>query len=236
MTPPAAADPASAREAWPDCLLCGAAAVGDFTVAHGRRYGACGVCGLIQLAAEQRPDPAAERAHYLTHQNDPADRGYRAFLDRLVKPLVAHLPAGAAGLDYGSGPGPTLSAMLLEQGFRVRLYDPYFAPDAGVLDHRYDFVTCTETVEHFFHPASEFERLDHMLRPGGWLGIMTEIYRDHQPFAQWRYARDPTHTCFYRPESMAWIAERFGYRMVEPHATVRLFEKSAGRKSGRDGD
>lgn len=208
----------------------------DFAVAHGRQYGTCRTCGLIQLVAEQRPDAAAARAHYLTHQNDPADAGYRSFLNRLAEPLVAHLPAGAEGLDYGSGPGPTLSLMLEEQGFRVRLYDPYFAPDADVLNHTFDFITCTETVEHFFHPAKEFERLDQMLRPGGWLGVMTEVFRDHQSFSQWRYARDPTHTCFYRPETMAWIAERFGYRMVAPHATVRLFEKPGEPPSGRAGD
>src|SRR5690606_16571280 len=125
-------------------------------------------------------------------------------------------------LDYGSGPGPALADMLGARGFHVNLYDPFFAPDADALDRRYDFITCTETVEHFFHPADEFERLDGMLRPGGWLGIMTEVYREHVPFAQWRYARDPTHACFYRPETMAWIANHFGFRMLEPSPTVRL--------------
>ena len=224
------------RPLWPDCPLCESAAVGDFTIAHGRRYGACGICGLIQLAAEQRPDPTAERAHYLTHQNNPADRSYRAFLDRLATPLLAQLPVGAEGLDYGSGPGPTLSVMLEEQGFPMRVFDPYFADDTDALRQTYEFITCTETAEHFFDPAGEFERLDRMLRPGGWLGIMTEVYQEDQTFAEWRYARDPTHVCFYRPETMAWIAERFGYRMMEPHSTVRLFEKPAGRPPGRAGD
>jgi SAM-dependent methyltransferase len=225
MTPDAARNLATLRPRGPACPLCRAPTVGDFAVAHGRRYGACTACGLIHLVAEQRLDPVAERAHYLTHQNDPADPGYRSFLNRLAEPLTAQLSAGAEGLDYGSGPGPTLAVMLREQGFRMRLYDPCFAPDPDVLDHAYDFITCTETAEHFFDPAAEFARLDRMLRPGGWLGIMTEVYRDHQPLAQWRYARDPTHACFYRPETMTWIAGRFGYRMLEPHPTVRLFEK-----------
>ncbi|MFN2317060.1 MAG: class I SAM-dependent methyltransferase [Gemmatimonadales bacterium] len=208
-----------------DCLLCRSSTVTDFAVAHGRRYGTCATCGLIQMTREHHLTPAAELAHYHLHQNDPADAGYRAFLNRLGAPLAARLPAGAEGLDYGSGPGPTLSVMLEEQGFRLQLYDPFFAPGIDVLNRTYDFITCTETVEHFFHPADEFDRLDRMLRPGGWLGIMTEVFRDHTPFGQWRYARDPTHTCLYRPETMAWIAERFGYRMREPHPTVRLFQK-----------
>ncbi len=117
--------------------------------------------------------------------------------------------------------------MLEEQGFPMRVYDPFFANDRDALGPAYDFITCTETAEHFADPAGEFERLDRMLKPGGWLAVMTEVYRGPWPFAEWRYARDPTHLCFYRPETMAWIAEKFGFRMMEPHPTVRLFKKLA---------
>jgi SAM-dependent methyltransferase len=210
---------------WPPCTLCRAPAVSGFAAVHGRRYGTCAGCGLIQLTLEDHLTPAAERAHYGTHRNDPADPGYRTFLDRLCAPLVQRLPPGAEGLDYGSGPGPTLSVMLEEQGFPMRIYDPHFADDADALAQTYDFITCTETAEHFADPAGEFERLDRMLKPGGWLAIMTEVYREGRPFGEWRYPRDPTHTCFYRPETLTWIAARFGFRMMEPHPTVRLFEK-----------
>lgn len=234
-TDPHRAMPPEPAGSWAPCSLCRSAVVTGFAAVHGRRYGTCAACGLIQMAPDDHPTPAAERAHYGTHRNDAADPGYRTFLDRLVDPLVARLPAGAAGLDFGSGPGPALAEMLGTRGFRVYLYDPFFAPDAAALDRRYDFITCTETAEHFFHPADEFERLDRMLRPGGWLGIMTELYREHVPFAQWRYARDPTHACFYRPETLHWIAERFGYHTEEPHPNVRLFRKPAGiRPAGSD--
>jgi len=46
-----------------------------------------------------------------------ADPRYRRFLARLAEPLIAHLPKGARGLDFGCGPGPTLSLMLREAGF-----------------------------------------------------------------------------------------------------------------------
>lgn len=241
MTAGSAADPPvpappETTPPWPRCPLCQSPTVRDFAAVHGRRYGACATCGLIALRVEDRPDSTTALAHYGLHQNDPGDAGYRAFLNRLCVPLLAQLPAGARGLDYGSGPGPTLSVMLEEQGFPMRVFDPYFADDTDALGQTYEFITCTETAEHFFDPAGEFERLDRMLRPGGWLGIMTEVYREDQTFAEWRYARDPTHACFYRPETMAWIAERFGYRMMEPHPTVRLFEKPAGRPPGRAGD
>lgn len=209
---------------WPPCRLCGASVVQDFAEVNRRRFASCEACGLIQLAAEQRLDPVRERAEYATHRNDPADPRYRAFLERLCLPLAEVLHPDAEGLDYGSGPGPTLSALLGGRGFAVRNYDPFFAPDAELLSRTWDFIACTETVEHFHEPGAEFERLHRMLRPGGWLAVMTGIFDGDRDFAGWRYAREASHVCFYRPETMAWIAGRFGYRMLVPHPNVRLFQ------------
>jgi SAM-dependent methyltransferase len=199
--------------------------VREFAAIRAARYFRCGVCLLTFLAPEQRLDEAAEREHYGTHENDPADPRYRAFLGRLAAPLAERLAPGAEGLDYGSGPAPVLAMMLREQGFRVRAYDPLFAPDAGALRHTYDFIACSETAEHFFNPAAEFARLGAMLRPGGWLGVMTGILEDDDKFTGWRYARDPTHVSFYRAETMRWIASRFGWGLHSPARNVTLFEK-----------
>ncbi len=106
----------------------------------------------------------------------------------------------------------------------MSVYDPFFAPDPAVLDGSYDFITCTETVEHFFSPADEFERLNKMLRNGGWLGVMTEM-RNDSSFENWWYTRDPTHVCFYRVETMEWIALHFGWTLERPHRNVTLFRK-----------
>lgn len=207
------------------CPLCLADASLPFAEVQARRYFRCARCGLIHLAPEDRPAPEAERRHYGTHQNDPADPGYRAFLARLADPLAERLTPGAEGLDYGSGPGPTLSVMLVEQGFSMATYDPFFAPDEDALRRTYDFITCTETAEHFFAPREEFERLSRLLRPGGWLGVMTEWRDETRPFAQWRYARDPTHACFYEPRTLAWIAAHFGWTLETPRRNVALFRK-----------
>jgi hypothetical protein len=225
----AAADPAAIRGgAPPECPLCGAASVRPFATAHGRRFLDCSLCGLVHVAPADRPTDAAAAAHYATHHNDPSDPGYRAFLDRLAAPLAERLPPGARGLDFGSGPGPTLSLLLRERGFHVALYDPLFAPDREVLDHTYDFITCSETAEHFFEPAIEFEVVFALLRPGGWLGLMTEVLTPGRIFESWRYARDPTHVCFYRPATMEWIANRFAWEMESPRENVYLFRKREG--------
>lgn len=205
------------------CPLCGGTALDPLGRVHGRDFHDCTACGLAFLEPDQLPSPDEERARYATHRNDPGDAGYRAFLARVAQPLLARVPMGAEGLDYGSGPGPTLSRMLTEAGRPTRDYDPYFAPDEDALARSYDFITCTETAEHFFAPAAEFERLEALLRPGGWLAVMTTMRDESQSFADWWYVRDPTHVCFYRWRTMEWIATRYGWELERPHVNVALF-------------
>ena len=209
------------------CPLCGSARVGPYAEAHGRRYHRCAVCRLTFVDPAHRPGAVAERAHYGTHQNDPGDPGYRRFLGRLAEPLLERLPAGAEGLDYGSGPGPTLSLMLEERGHPMRIFDPFFAPDPSVLERSYDFITATEVVEHFFSPGEELDRLERMLRPGGWLAVMTEVLREERDFSTWRYARDPTHVSLFHPATLRWIAEHYGWRLELPRPDVALYRKPA---------
>ncbi|MEX0732410.1 MAG: class I SAM-dependent methyltransferase [Aquisalimonadaceae bacterium] len=207
------------------CPLCRSPQGEPYAQLRRRHYFLCRICDLVWLCPQQRLDAEAERAHYDTHENNPADVGYRTFLEQLATPLMQRLQPGADGLDYGSGPGPTLSVMLEEQGFSMRLFDPLFAPDSGVLARQYDFITCTETAEHFFSPSDEFARLDQLLRPGGWLGIMTGFRPPADAFAAWHYVRDPTHVCFYSVETMAWIARHYGWTLEMPGNNVALFRK-----------
>ena len=169
--------------------------------------------------------PADERARYETHRNSPADAGYRAFLDRLLAPLAERLTPGARGLDYGSGPGPTASVMMRERGFVMRDYDPFFAPEDAALRDAYDFIVCTEVIEHFRRPAENFKSLDALLVPGGALGVLTGVLEDDAAFPSWWYHQDVTHIAFYRPETLAWIAKRFGWRLERSSRDAALFRK-----------
>lgn len=209
----------------PTCPVCLESAPRPFMVVGGRDYWRCEACEATFLAPTQRPTPADERAEYLLHANDPQDAGYRCFLSRLAGPLLARLPPACEGLDYGCGPGPALAAMLREAGHDVALYDPFFAPDAAVLERRYDFITCTEAAEHFHDPAGEFDRFDRMLRPGGWLALMTCFQTDDARFARWHYRRDPTHVVFYRAATFQCIARRFGWQCEVPCKDVVLMRK-----------
>ena len=207
------------------CPLCRSTSAGVFAELRGSTFFRCVACALTFRTAADHPSPEEELLRYAIHQNDPADPRYRAYLSPLVEALAPRLAGRAEGLDYGSGPGPALAVMLEERGFQVTLYDPFFAPDAAALTRQYDFITCSETAEHFAKPAEEFERFDRLMRRGGWLGVMTQLLTDDTGFGRWHYARDVTHLCFYTPDTMAWIAGRHGWAVERPHPRVTLFQK-----------
>lgn len=229
MTPLPGKSPATRAAPIPPCPVCAAPAV-PFQTIDTRPYHRCPACQARFLSPAYLPTPEDEHAHYLTHENHPDDPGYRRFLSKLVTPLRARLPRTARGLDYGCGPGPALAAMLREAGHEMALYDPIFAPDPSALAETYDFVTCTEVAEHFHHPAQEFARLHTLVRPGGWLALMTCFQTDDDRFANWRYRMDPTHVVFYREETFHHLAQRWGWSCMVPVKDVVLMQRpvSAG--------
>ena len=207
------------------CPLCLSESIRQLATVDSKPYWRCDECHLTFLSSEFYLSSEDELARYLLHENNPEDSRYRQFLSRLTDHLISKLQPGAKGLDFGSGPGPTLSVMLEEAGFSMDIYDPYFAPDTAPLEREYGFITCTETVEHFYYPAKEFHRFDQLLRHGGWLGVMTEMLESDAGFANWWYHTEPTHVCFYKRETMAWIATQYGWRVEYPQKNVTLFYK-----------
>jgi SAM-dependent methyltransferase len=214
------------------CPLCGRPGPKPFASVDDALYYRCGRCRLTFLAVERLPSRATELATYRLHENDAGDPHYRAFLARLTEPLRRHLTPGMIGLDFGCGPGPAIAPMLREHGLEVIDYDPFFRSSRAALARHYDFITCSEVVEHFHCPGREFQRLDELLRPGGWLGVMTAMLEDDVGFAGWWYRRDPTHVCFFRRQTMRWIAGRFGWRVAFPAPTVTLFRKPGPGRFG----
>jgi SAM-dependent methyltransferase len=209
----------------PDCPVCERTPARRFMAVGQQQYWRCERCLATFLDPAQLPPADLELEQYRLHENDPEDPGYRRFLDRLASPLLERLRPARAGLDYGCGPGPALAAMLREAGHSVALYDPFFQPDLSALTRSYDFITCTEAVEHFHHPAREFQKLDSLLKPGAWLGIMTSFQTDDTAFATWHYRRDPTHVVFYREATFRQLARDFGWDCEIPCVNVALLRK-----------
>lgn len=211
------------------CPVCCAAKPQPFLRVDGRDYWRCAICEARFLDPCQRPSRDAELAHYLHHENHPDDPAYRRFLSKLAAPLLARLSGPSRGLDYGCGPGPALAAMMREAGHAMALYDPFFQPDPAPLERSYDFATCTETAEHFHRPAHEFARLMTLVRPGGWLAIMTCFQTDDTRFQDWHYRKDPTHVVFYREETLRYLATCRGWSCDIPVKDVALMQRPAGQ-------
>lgn len=189
-----------------------------------RKFWECDVCGVIFLDPALRLNQAESKQRYDFHQNSPADPRYRAFLNRLLVPLQAYLRPGACGLDYGCGPGPAIRFILEEHGLEVANFDPIYFPDDALLDARYDFITCTEVLEHLGNPREEFRKIRSMLKEGkSYLGIMTDFFQEGYEFKQWHYKEDPTHICFYRPHTFEWVAQWMGWQLEIPRPNVVIF-------------
>lgn len=191
----------------------------------GREFWRCLHCELIQVPAEQRLSASEEKAIYDLHENDPDDLGYQQFLMRCMTPLQERLLPGAHGLDFGCGPGPALSAMLSAAGFPCTTYDIYYAHYPERLQAQYDFITCTEVIEHLAEPAKVIEQLVQCLRPGGLLALMTKRWQSLEQFKGWSYRNDPTHISFFHKDSCRWLAEHWQLAIEYDYQDVVLLRK-----------
>jgi len=193
-----------------------------------RDYLRCPHCDLVFVPEKNLLSPAEEKSRYDFHQNDPTDSRYRNFLNRLFQPLEKKLSPGARGLDFGCGPGPTLSLMFEEAGYDCAIYDIYYANDPTVLDEQYDFLTCSETMEHMYRPGQEFERFIELVKPGGWIAIMTQLYDEAPvPFERWHYKDDDTHVCFFSKKSFQTLEKSYGLHLEFHSDSVILFQATA---------
>lgn len=193
----------------PICILCKSSDTTHLYNSEIYDYHICMNCKLVFVDPNQRLSPDKEKERYDQHENDPNDEDYRNFLDQLFTPLNKKLPPNSYGLDYGAGPGPTLSVMLEDAGHTVEIYDPFYANQPAVLKNEFDFITSTETAEHFYHPGNEFENLWTLLKPGGTLGIMTLLRPTDIPLSEWHYINDETHVSLYTKNTFEWIAKKF---------------------------
>lgn len=223
------------------CPLCHSQSQQPFHQDKWRAYLRCDQCHLIHVPPRDYLSPQAEKAEYDLHENSPDDAGYRRFLGRVFNPLAERLPPNSVGLDFGCGPGPTLSVMFEEIGHTVALYDPFYARNPAIFEQTFDFITATEVVEHFHAPHQEFDRLWTMLRPTGTLGIMTKLAHDRDTlahdtlardtfsrdtFSTWHYKADRTHVCFYSRHTFQWLAQTLAATVTFIGNDVILLHKS----------
>jgi len=213
------------------CPLCLAEQVFHFFQDPIREYFHCSTCSLTFVSPNYFLSAEEEKARYDTHENSPDDPGYRNFLSRLFDPLHPLLAQGSCGLDFGSGPGPTLSLMFEEHGYAMSLYDVFYAKHHEALHQTYDFITATEVLEHLHCPGQDLNRLWDCLNPGGYLGIMTKLAPTKEHFANWYYKKDPTHVSFYSRSTFEWLAVRWQATITIIGDDVVIFRKLVKRES-----
>ncbi len=212
------------------CPLCHSKDVNSFhslTNKFGKKdFLLCGKCDLIFVPSEFHPAPDTEKNRYDLHENDQCAAGYKNYLQGFTEIVSPYIDGNMEGLDFGCGPYPLLAEILREKGLSVGIYDPYFFNDTAVFTRQFDYIICTETVEHFRDPRAEFEKLNSLLNPGGLLCIMTGILENRDDFPRWHYIQDITHLAFYSRLTIGWIAECFRWTVLHSENDVTIFRKN----------
>lgn len=193
------------------CRLCGSTSVVPvFPVKDSRNYHRCTNCSLLFVDSSFFLTEKEEVLCYRNHHNTLENKGYVTFLNRVIEPSVLFFEKGMIGLDYGCGPGPVLSTLVREKGFKCYNYDPLFAVDHPF--QSYDFIFSTECFEHFHYPAKDLENILGLLKTGGFLCLMTELWDSIQQFEHWYYKLDPTHASFYHSNTLEFIKNKYGLK------------------------
>lgn len=209
------------------CPLCKTTNSSKFYKEKFREYLRCLSCDFVFVPKKHHLSDTEEKSRYDTHNNDPNDHRYRHFLSQLLVPLLERIKQQSNGLDFGSGPGPTLSLMLEECGHSVDLYDKFYANDISVFEKKYDFITATEVVEHLSEPMAEINRLIEMLNNQGYLAVMTQILTPQIDFSSWHYKNDPSHIGFFTKKSLSFLANYLNIEVYFISERVIFFQKNS---------
>lgn len=204
------------------CTLCNAK-VTLYQEFNQKKYYKCSNCLSILLDPIHYVTKEKEKARYQEHNNDVDDPGYQRFVSPVVNEIKQTFNQGHKGLDFGAGTGPVITKLLRDEGFSIELYDPFFWNNDEVLKFKYDYIICCEVIEHFHFPQKEFTLLRSLLKPGGILYCMTEIYSEDIDFINWYYKNDPTHVFFYHKDALKWIQEHFRFSELKKKDRLIVF-------------
>jgi len=201
-----------------NCILCNNSSVfplefiKTYKKLGNRSYFRCPECDLIFVPKACHLSHKDEEARYNLHHNTISNEGYVNNFNEIISLFSQYCPDLNSVLDYGCGPGHVLAELLKRNGFECDLFDPIFFP---VFPARsYDLVISTEVFEHFREVKDELERVISLIRPGGFLAIMTSLHDPISNFEEWWYHSDPTHICFFSMKTFDWISGKYGIKII----------------------
>ncbi|MCC5919167.1 MAG: class I SAM-dependent methyltransferase [Cyclobacteriaceae bacterium] len=189
-------------------------------------YLSCDGCKAIVMKEECRLNSSEEKARYDAHHNNIDDPGYRQFTSPIWSWVMQHFNKSTVGLDYGCGPGPVISSILKNEGYDIKLYDPFYQDDKSIFKKKYDYVFSCEAFEHFNQPKAEIEKILPLIEKGGYLLIMTLLYHQGIKFNNWFYRRDKTHVFIYSKETILFIAKQYQMDIIELSDRFIVFQKN----------
>jgi len=207
------------------CPLCNSTNTSLFCSHETGSYHLCESCHLVFVLKQVHLNEADEKSRYDLHTNNPSDAGYRKYLSKVANPVIHRVKKNAKGLDFGSGPGPTLSLIFEEAGYTMNIYDHFYAKHEEVLTENYDFITSTEVVEHLYQPKKVLDGLWSLINEGGLLCLLTQPYPRAEEFASWYYKKDPTHVCFFSLETMQFLAKIWQAELEVISKDIFIFTK-----------
>lgn len=197
------------------CLVC-ETKVTEFTqLKNSKIYWHCQNCFFTKLDPSFHIDSAKEKARYDKHQNSIADQGYVKTLEKFIDYSITPFKESITNiLDYGSGPEPVLAELLKRQGYKTKIYDPFYATNQ-FSDESFDFITSTEVFEHFYDPKKEIENILSLVKVKGFIAIMTRFCTTIEEFKSWFYKDDPTHVSFFTIKTFEYLSKELGFTIVK---------------------
>jgi len=193
-----------------ECILCQSL----LTQKIDTYYYRCNTCFAYVKDVQYYFTAEQEKKHYEFHNNDVNDIGYQKFTSPITNEILTRFSSNTLGLDFGCGKGPVITKQLVDQKYKVHLYDPYFYPDQSYSNYKYDYIFSCEVFEHFYSPNQEIKHLKSLLKSNGLLLIMTHLYQDQVPFESWYYRKDETHVFIYTPQTFEYIAQRYHFNIL----------------------
>jgi len=177
----------------------------------------CMDCGFIFKNPQDYVSSKEELKQYNNHNNTIDSPGYVEMFEKFMEEtFLEHIDEIKNVLEFGSGPGPVFSELLKRLGLHVDMYDKYFSPERVYEGKEYDLITSTEVIEHIENPLEIFEFFSAHVKSGGYLALMTQFHtNDAEDFKKWWYKNDPTHICFFTPQSFEILAEICGFRVLK---------------------
>ncbi len=207
------------------CTVCKSENIKWISTINQRDYWSCSVCEAKFLDSKYYIKSKEEKKHYLKHNNSIDDDQYINFLSKLINPLKKIISFDDIGLDFGCGYAPALAKILRDNGYKIEIYDPFFFPNQSVFNRKFNFITCSEVVEHFFKPYEEFNKINNLLCKNGVLAIMTSILTEDICFENWYYRRDPTHVVFYKKKTFEILAYQRNWKLTFPEKNIIFINK-----------